>query len=299
MEKIDINVIMQIINKNIDLFKFMKLNNEITENMFSPKYFKYLEHSKKKNSLKYHPDKCINGSDEEKKDLEEKFNLNQIIYKILSSESTYNQYLETKKFLSVKSHNDLKSSFSQLNDTAIKEIIKNTTNNKSFKELSKEKDILHGYDKSKVNSIDINEFNSLLNNFKSERDINFEEIKKNMEEKMKYFDLSNKNFMENFNKEFEKTIEPNKKNNLNETYEIQAYNSVNSLTTSNLFDYNNFNYDNIYAPVDSTLTESFDLISNKIPSSNMLSNTSLEDRIKNYNNETSNISKIVKQLVKN
>ena len=112
MENINHDIINHLIEQNIDLFIFMNLDQKyiLDDIIFTEKYYSGLKRAYKRNSIKYHPDKCINASEIEKNDLEYKFNLNQIIYTILSSKQTYEEYNECKRLLSCKSHQNLKKS---------------------------------------------------------------------------------------------------------------------------------------------------------------------------------------------
>jgi len=313
MDKLNHDVITKIINKDIDLFDFMNLDAKYFKDdvIFTEKYFSGLKRAFKRNSLKYHPDKCINASDLERDELENNFNLNQIIYSILSSNENYKEYNECKHLLSIKTHDSLKSSFKNtISDQDIKNLIKTSTNGKSYHELAAEKDKLHGINKN-VNNLDTSKLYSKL---LQERDDVFNNLKKetlttkcncdNKTESCMMLMCNNEtkneyNFVNNFNKQFDnKNLDLSTENKIkNNTLEIQPYNSISNALTNSSFDYQHFNYSDLYMVNDSSsslLDESFKLLSADIPQK-YENNMSLEDKIKEYTRNTTEISKLIIQ----
>jgi len=286
MDKINHDVITKIINKNIDLFSFMNLDPKYLKEdvIFTDRYYSALKRAHKRNSVKYHPDKCINASNIEKAELENNFNLNQIIYVVLSSQETYNQYKECEKLLSIKSHDSLKSSFEKgevLSNNDIQKLIKESTGGKTYRELAAEKDKLHGIDRT----FDTKNVSKLHDNLLMERDIVYKDIIKNT----KKIDISDGIFVETFNKQFDGSI---KKQEHVQSMEVQAYNSISNALTSNSFDCQNFNYSDLYTSGGNTYEESFKLLSSDIPTK-YEETKSLDEKIKEYEKFTKKIASMV------
>jgi len=265
----------------------MNLDNKYltSDVIFTDKYYSGLKRAFKRNSMKYHPDKCINASEIEKAELENKFNLNQIIYIILSSLETYNEYKECEKLLSIKSHDSLKSSFVKgdvLSSDDIKKLIKESSGGKSYGELAAEKDKIHGIDKTYDTRNVSKSYETLL----MERDTVYNDILKNT----KKIDITNDTkFVDYFNKQFDSS---NKKQERVQSTEIQAYNSTNTALTCNSFDYQNFNYSDLYIAHTSDYEESFKLLSTEIPST-YDNKMSLDDKIKEYEKFTKQLSTMI------
>jgi len=286
MDKINHDVITNIINKNINLFVFMNLDTKYLKDdvIFTEKYFSALKRAHKRNSIKYHPDKYINASEIEKTELENNFNLNQIIYIILSSQDTYNQYKECEKLLSIKSHDSLKSSFEKgnvLSNNEIQKLIKESTGGKSYQELAAEKDRLHGVDKT----FNTKNVSKLYETLLTERDSVYKDIVKNT----KKIDISDDKFENTFNKQFDGSF---KKQEITSSMEIQAYNSVSTALTSNSFDYQNFNYSDLYASDGNNYEELFKLLSSNIPTKYEETKT-LDEKIKEYEQFTKKIESMI------
>jgi len=289
MEYLNHDIITKIINKGINLFEFINIDKKYISNdvLFTEKYYSALKRAFKRNSIKYHPDKCINASDIEKEELEYNFNLNQIIYTILSSQSNYTQYKECEKLLSIKSHDSLKSSFKTLHSNQdIKNLIKESTGGRSYHELAAEKDKLHGIDKT-YDSKDVSKsYQKLL----KDRDIILNEVLKNT----KKIDFeSDSTFVNTFNKQFDLTLNKEDNNVKQNIMEIQPYNSSDKTIICGSFDYQNFNYSDLYAPTNgSELEESFKLLSCNIPSK-YENNLSLDERIKEYEKNTKQFANMI------
>lgn len=277
--------IIRIINNHIDLFEFMGLEDSKfseSEFMFSKEYLKDLKKMWKNNNKKYHPDKYPNASEEIKKELERNFSMNQIIYQILSNYELYNLYLKTVSELQ-NNHNDLKENFIKTRDEDIKAMIKEATGGKTYDELCIEKDIQYGIDRTLVGKMTGDESNIKISDMINNRNNIYDNIKRNT--KKIEFD-KNENFSNIFNKNFDNKIDRNIT-----TQEIQTYNDTNSL-----FNYEKFDYSNIFDNNFSSIDDSFSLISSHIPEG-YTSTSSLEDKLNAYNNRTKdyeNINKGVK-----
>ena len=75
--------------------------------------------------------------------------------------------------------------------------------------------------------------------------------------------------------------------------EIQPYNSSDKTIICGSFDYQNFNYSDLYAPTNgSELEESFKLLSCNIPSK-YENNLSLDERIKEYEKNTKHFANMI------
>jgi DnaJ-class molecular chaperone len=330
MENINYDIINNLIEKNIDLFLFMNLDPKYTSDyvIFTDKYHSALKRAYKRNSIKYHPDKCINASEIEKNDLEHNFNLNQIIYTILSSRKSYEEFNECKQLLSCKSHQSLKSSFTSenhLSNNNIKQLIKEASNGKTFKQLSDEKDKLHGLDqfvnKTKLtygktdehcSSVSVptkvgrkteltysktsghnpevghktdeqsSDVSKLYNTILSERENMYNEILKNT----KKIEINDNN---SFNSQFESLID---KKSINNSYEIVAFNESNNGIITNTFDYQQFDYSDLYVKSNDEYENLFKLLSTDI-STYVDDKLSLEDKIKQYNKNTIELNNMV------
>lgn len=287
MNMLNHDIITNIINKNIDLFTFMNIDKKYIQDdvIFTDRYNSALKRAYKRNSVKYHPDKCINASDIEKSELENNFNLNQIIYSILSSRSNYEEYTECKRLLSIKSHQNLKSSFEEsLSNQDIKNLIKASNGGKSYKELAAEKDKIHGIDKTQ----DTKNVSKLYTNLLSERDSVYNDILNNT----KKIDIKdNSSFVDTFNQIFDSSIDTRKVDNSN-SMEIQAYNETGNALTNTSFDFQKFDYSDLYASSNNGYDESFKLLSTDIPSK-FNDTMSLDEKIKLYEKNTQEIAKMI------
>jgi curved DNA-binding protein CbpA len=277
-----------LLSNNIDLFKFMNLDLSKFTNidyMFSENYNKEIKKAFLKKVKLYHPDKHSDKPEDVIKEYEIILNLNELIYKILSNKNNYEKYVNFKSQLT-HYHTELKNNFKSLDDNTIKYLIKSVNNGKTFEELSKEKEELHGCNKSDINKIDINEYNNVLDKLISTRNNMFNSIK---EENIK-LNIDDATFAELFNKEFTKKINRNTEN-----FEVVAYNSNSDISISNKFNYENLNYNDIYDQSVNEIDSSFELLSSNIPEE-FTNNKSPEDRINEYNNDTETLIKIVKQV---
>jgi len=134
----------------IDLYNFMNINESDLPNKFSNEYNKIIKKAYLKNNLKYHPDKV--GNTEENLN---NFNLNTLIYEILTNQEEYDKYIEIK--------NNNTNDFISLKDTYKKVIIYNKTKEEALK--------------------DFNEFN-----LKKEQENNIKETDISLEEYIKHRD---------------------------------------------------------------------------------------------------------------
>jgi len=290
MDKLNHDIITTIINKNIDLFTFINIDSKYLKNdiIFTDKYYSALKRAYKRNSIKYHPDKCINASEIEKADLEYNFNLNQIVYSILSSKENHDEYIECKRLLSIKSHQNLKSSFEDaLSNNDIKNLIKESNGGKSYKELAAEKDRLHGIDKT----LDSKNVSKLYNNMLSERENVYRDIVKNT----KKLDVNNGgSFTETFNELFNGKVDSsaNEKNSDSSCMEIQAFNETSNALTTTTFDFQKFNYSDLYVSNTNDYEESFKLLSTNIPSK-FEDKLSLDEKIKLYERNTNELANMI------
>ena len=288
MEELTHDIITKLIEKDIDLFKFIELDEKYIKSdiIFTDKYKSGLKRAYKRNSIKYHPDKSINVSIEEKNELERKFNLNQLIYKILRSENEYIRYKEYKELLSIKSHDTLKKS--KISDIDIKNMIKEASNGKTYEELSLEKDKQHGYKRDEP-KIDMKEMSKKYNNMIMSRDKQYIELLENS----KRIEILDK---DTFNKEFNNKIERKTlTEDVIEKLEIQPYNSISTLTVqSGSFDYQNNDYSNIFDPKFSEIENSFKLLSADIPNK-IKENKSLEDKMREYEQNTLKLQNMIKE----
>ena len=122
----------QILNDNIDLFKFMKINkSEFKNKMFTSEYNKKLKKAYITNNKLYHTDKYPDATDDQKYELEKLFNLNQVIYSILSDENNYKIFKKLKSEI-VKDHENLKEDYRGLSNDDIKDLIKKSNGGKTF-----------------------------------------------------------------------------------------------------------------------------------------------------------------------
>ena len=135
----------------IDLYNFLNINESDLPERFSNEYNKIIKKAYLKNNLKYHPDKV--GHSEENIN---NFNLNTLIYEILTNPQEYDKYME------LKSNNT--NDFISLKDTYKKVILYNS---KTKEEALK----------------DFNEFN-----LKKEQENNIKEINISLEEYIKQRD---------------------------------------------------------------------------------------------------------------
>lgn len=285
METIINDEMSKLINNCVDLFEFMGLDKEKFCNpdfMFTPDYLKQLKKVMTKNSRKYHTDKHPHAKDDEKKELEKKFNLNQIIYYILATKEVYEQYLKVV-FELQHTHFDLKNNYNKLTDEDIKAMIRESTGGKTYEELCKEKDRQHGIDRSLEGKMTEDEYNKKLQNMVNNRNNIYEEIKNNT--KKMEFD-KNEKFADLFNKKFDDQITRNVL-----TQEIQTFNDVNTLNT--MFNYQSFDYGNMFDNGYSSINDSFSLLSTNIPSEFSDSRT-LEERMQAYHNKTKEYKIITK-----
>ena len=243
METIN-NEINQIINENIDLFKFMKINqSEFKDNMFTNEYKKKLKKAYLSNNRLYHTDKYPDATDEQRERLETLFNINHIIFTILSNEDNYNKFLKIKDE-KTHNHNDLKEVYNNLTSELIKDIISSSCEGKTFEESSKEKDIEHSYDRSSEKVIDVKTYDTMVDKLRKKREKMDKKIKLNTN-----FDINNinndtnNNFNTLFNRTFEESLNIQKK----EENQVVSYNDDN-MSLVNTFNYQTFNYGNIYDP---------------------------------------------------
>lgn len=255
MESVNFEIIKHIIKEKIDLKEFMGIDKD--EEMFTKKYHKELKKCYKKNCLKYHPDKVENATEEEMEQLTRNFTLNKVIYSILSEKEIYDHFLENLKNLDHKDHNDLKESFNKLSDDDIKKLIKEASNGKTFEELSREKDLEHGLTNHSIDAIPVDQFNLTLDDYTKKRDNLYNEIKLS---KLNIETNDNNEFMKLFNKQFEENVmSANALSN-----EIMAYNDVNQLISTNVFDFQNTNYNSLYVN-NGGYNNSFDLLTSNVP----------------------------------
>jgi hypothetical protein len=280
--------ITKLLNNYVDLFEFMKLDKtkySDSDFMFTDEYNKELKKAAIKNNRKYHTDKYPNASADEKEELERMFNLNQIVYYILKNKEVYDQYVKLKSEI-VFNHNELRDNFVKLSNDDIKRIIKESSNDKSFEELSREKDMSHGIDRSLEKKLSEDETNDRITELINQRTNLYENVKKNTP-KMEVND-DNKKFTEMFNKEFDKNIHKN----IN-SYEIQSYNDFGTVSTT--FNYQNFDYGSMFDSNYQGMNDSFALLSTNIPDQ-VLDDTSLEDKIKQYTDLTKHYENITKHI---
>jgi hypothetical protein len=280
--------ITKLLNNYVDLFEFMgldKVKYSDPEFIFTYEYKKGLRKAAVANNRKYHTDKYPNSSDKRKDELERLFNQNQIIFYILNNKEVYDQYIKLKSEI-VSNHNELRDNFIRLNDDDIKRIIKDANEGKSFEDLSKEKDIYHGIDRSLEQKLSIEESSIRLNDLINQRTNIYENIKNNIP-KIE-FDEDSTKFADMFNREFEKNIKKNE-----ESYEIQPYNDFGEL--SKTFNFQNFDYGSMFDNRYSGINDSFALLSSNIPDQ-ITDNLSLEDKIKKYNDLTKHYENIAKQI---
>ena len=285
METSNNEEIIRIINNRVDIFEFMGLDKTVfsdSEYMFTKEYLKELKKKWKENNKKYHTDKFPNASEEQKRELEKKFSMNQIIYQILISRELYDLYLKTISEVQ-NTHNDLRDNFIRLRDEDIKAMIREATGGKTYEELCIEKEIQHGIDRTLVGKLTVKETNHQLNNLIDKRNNVYEDIKKNTQK----MEINGEDkFSELFNKKFNEQINRNIV-----TQEIQTYNDANSLFNFEKFDYSNM-FDNNF----SSMNESFDLLSTNIPEQ-YIDSRSMEEKLKAYHDRTKeyeNLNKGVK-----
>jgi len=130
---------------------FKLLHIEKTNNVIDDSFVKNLNKQYKKRCLKYHPDKHINSSPDDKEKAAQKFIMIQLSYHILSNNDTFNKYNDLLSQLSTKNFNDLKSS-KQSFDFEVEQISKEKFDDIYNKKHQKNIDIFNN--KPTYNNID-------------------------------------------------------------------------------------------------------------------------------------------------
>lgn len=239
-----------------DLFQLLELSEDCTTKDVKKAY--------KKAVIKYHPDKNPNVDDEF-------FSWVSLAHKILSNSEHREMYLEWKNWT---------DDHSRLKDMGKREKLSVPTN-KSYKEINEDLNKKHGYIEDNT-SLNYNEMNKLMSNLKFERD-----SVKNQKERIS-----------DINSAFDSLKQD--KNRLNERgQEIIEYNGeLTSINGSNKYG-SLSDIGKLYGVNENLATKNITSFNNAFKLSAyqeyIPDNLSLEQKIKNYNNETDYLNKLNKK----
>lgn len=199
---------------SLDLYEILDIEKECNVSKIKKSY--------KKLVLRYHPDKSDDNTEEE-------FQLVNLAYTVLKNEKLRKLYdNERDKYLNSRDFNNLKEDLNKLDvkipESKEKAII-------SFKELEKDLNLKHKFDKNDIGSLNTSEVSKRLNNLQFTRNTDDDNFKNNC----KKLNVSKNDFNEMFlNNNDREIVESN---------EIIAYNS-NDLQISN---YSSINDNNLYS----------------------------------------------------
>ena len=303
MNNIDHETMKYLLNNKVDLFAFMNLSGRFTEDQyFTNEYNEKLKKYYRKNCKLYHPDKLQNASPEEHKEQSFKFSLNSAIYRILSDRELYNEYKKSTE-LTAKTSMDLKDDYKN-SRVEIQRMIAESCKNKSYEDLVKEKESLHGITRDgtvgnnvqfRDKELDMDTFTKMLSNYEADR-AKFSTTLQNEHDKKKSLAYDEKKFNEAFENSLLTDImkEPAKG-----TAIVPFCETTGTLTMA--FDLDKHSYDSLYTPatLENTIDKSFDLLSSHIDRSKQFNDkVDYEEAIKRYQSTTVELGEMVKKSKK-
>lgn len=301
MNNIDHETMKYLLKYKVDLFAFMNLSNRFTEDQyFTTPYMEALKRHYRKNCKIYHPDKLRNASVEEQTEQTFKFSLNSAIYRILSDKELLDEYKKSTELIG-KTNIELKEDYKNTRDE-IAQMITNISKKKSYEEVAREKEQLHGISREntignasqfKDKEIDIATFTKMISIYESDRE-EFTNALQNEHDKNKAKEYDEKIF----NKEFDNALSVDVA--VAETTIVPFCEISGTLTTA--FDYEKQSYDTLYVSASdgNQIDKSFELPSANIDRKKQINDKiNFEDAIKRYQLATIELGDIVKKSKKN